>query len=963
MKRVFTIPPGYPFLDRLAAGISAQAKNGNLADMLVLLPTRRAILHLREAFLRQSGAQGTLLPRMQPVGGIDEDGLFFAEERNLEFEIPPAIPPLRRQLLLTRLISAKDKNILPDQAAQLAAALAHFLDQTQANRRDFRDLAQLTPANLAGHWQQTLEFLRIVTEEWPKLLAAEGCVDPATRLNLLIEAQAEAWRQKPPAHPVIAAGLTGTIPATAELLDVIATLPQGAVVLPGLDCGLDEEAWQEVDESHPQNGMKEILKKFGLRRDEVKLWPSCAEKPSPRVRLLNEAMRPPKTTGEWRNLKQTDIPRAALEGIARLELDNAQEEAQAVALVMRAALEEQSKTAMLVTPSRDLAERVAAALARWGVEVNDSAGLPLRTQPVGGLLLDVLAAARKGAGPVEYLSLLKHPIAACGLDPAECRKKARDMEVLAWRAPGGEDGKKSKDIRRWFAGFKKSLAPLAQGWRKKKPLAEWLAAHIAVAEQTAASADEKGPERLWRGAAGEAAAGWLAALREAAYDFPPLNGESYAGLFAEFLRSEKVRPSFGLHPRLSILGVIEARLIHADLVILGGLNEDSWPPETGVDPWMSRPMKKTFGLPAPEERVGGAAHDFVQLASAPEVVLTRARRAGSAPAVPSRFLLQLETVLQALGYHGKDNDALAPAQPWAAWARMLDEPATIKPCEKPLPCPPVKARPDSLRVTEIGTWQRNPYAIYARRILNLEKLEPLEVEAGASERGIIIHEALEKFLTEFSAKLPPDALEELLRAGRESFAVYEDFPQVAAFWWPRFERAAAWFIEQESARRANGIKLVKAEAAGTLALGHFTLRGRADRIDKLPDGTLAIIDYKTGAVPSGKSIRKGLEPQLPLLALIAEAGGFKDIAKAKVAQLAYWKLGGEKNGAQPVKEDLGELVPAAREGLLALIARYADPKMPYRAMPRPAFMPRFDDYAHLARVAEWSAGENDEEAA
>jgi ATP-dependent helicase/nuclease subunit B len=402
--------------------------------------------------------------------------------------------------------------------------------------------------------------------------------------------------------------------------------------------------------------------------------------------------------------------------------------------------------------------------------------------------------------------------------------------------------------------------------------------------------------------------------------------------------------------------LLEARLIQPDLVILGGLNEGVWPPEPAVDPWMSRPMKKQFGLPLPEWRIGLSAHDFAQLASSPDVVLTRARRSGNAPTVPSRFLLQLETVLRALGYHDGDSNALAPGEPWADWARQLDEPVKPpKPLAPPAPRPPIEARPHSLNVTQIGVWRRNPYAIYARHILDLKKLEPLEGDATAADKGLAIHKVLEKFLRKFPDRLPPRAFDELLVFGREAFAPYNNEPQMA-FWWPRFEHIASWFVETEQNRRAGGIKNLASEIEGTVTLAHdFVLKGRADRIDRLSDGTLAIIDYKTGHVPSQAEVKAGFEPQLPLLALIASEGGFKNLSAATTTELAYWKLSGgaEPGEERPVKEPVDDLMKSARTGLDNLIIRFADPKTPYLAVPKAGMQSRYDDYAHLARLAEW----------
>ncbi len=1004
-KNITTIPPDAAFIDRLAEGLWQQAGKDpfRLSEMLVLLPTRRACRYLREAFPRIANMRAALLPRMQPLGDLDEDEFYFTD---MDLALPPAISPLRRQLLLARLIRQKDSAMPLDQAAQLAKALGQFLDQVQIERRDLGNLAGLAPENLAVHWQETVRFLEILSDAWPKMLAEEGCLDPAERRNRLIEMQAEVWRKNPAAYPVIAAGSTGSLPATADLLAVIAGLPNGMIVLPGLDQELDEEAWQAIEETHPQYGIKQLLEKCGARRGDIVPFSRDAGKDSPRVRLLQESMRPAEVTEAWRKLDAKKIPRDAAKGLTRLTLDNAQEEAQAIALMMRGALEVPEKTVALVTGDRALAERVAAQLARWGIEANDSAGTSLATQPVGSFMLDLLAAARPDASPVDILSLLKHPLAACGLDPAICRAQAREVEMVVWRKPifegqafgqersgpsplvgevrrgGGPQEQslefetspqlrsplpnpphKGEGIRAalvgdpnlWLEKLKQKFKVLQQSWRKVLPLEEWIKLHITLAEQLAASDQETGADRLWKLESGEAAAEWLENLQSAAHHFPALSGEEYAGLFGNLLRAVTVRPNRGQHPRLGILGPLEARLLQADLTILAGLNEGNWPPETAIDPWMSRPMKKDFGLPLPERRIGLSAHDFVQLASAPEVVLTRARRAGNAPTVPSRFLLQLETVLRALGYHSEQSDALAPEQPWHEWARMLDDPVRIEPCAAPEPRPPASARPRGLRVTEIGTWRRNPYAIYARHILRLEKLEPLEQDATAADKGMIIHKALEIFLRRYPDKLPPQALDKLLKIGNEAFAAWRDYPQVVAFWQPRFERIAEWFIELEQTRRAAGIKNLKPEALGSMMLGDFKLRGRADRIDRLPDGGLAIIDYKTGGMPTQTDVRTGLEPQLPLLALIAAQGGFEGIAAGAVAGLAYWKLSG---GAEPgeesnIKEAADILMNAARLGLESLIAEFADPATPYQAIPKPGLQPRYDDYAHLARLAEW----------
>jgi ATP-dependent helicase/nuclease subunit B len=426
-------------------------------------------------------------------------------------------------------------------------------------------------------------------------------------------------------------------------------------------------------------------------------------------------------------------------------------------------------------------------------------------------------------------------------------------------------------------------------------------------------------------------------------------------LFGSLSAAKTLRSQRAAHPRVSILGPLEARLMTADLVILGGMNEGAWPPDAGFDPWMSRPMRKKFGLPSPEFRIGLSAHDFAHMACAPEVMLTRSLRANGTPTVPSRFLLQIDAVLRAAGLSGDTHDALTPAEPWRAWAQTLDAPNLIQPCERPQPRPPAATRPAKLSVTEIGTWQRNPYAIYARHILKLEKLEELDAALDASDRGTMIHAVLEKFVTAFPGPLPPDAEARLLEIGREIFAKEQSDPWVQAFWWANFTGIARWFVEHERERRATGTRFLYAEAKGSLTIGDFTLHGRADRIDRLADGSLSIVDYKTGSVPTKNEVKSGIEPQLPLLALIAQAGGFVDIAAAPGGALEYWVLKGGRGGsrADAITADIPALTAHAEKGLKQLIAAFADSATPYEAVPKPRLQPRHNDYAHLSRLAEW----------
>jgi len=982
--RLFSIPPGVSFVDALAAGLLAESSGDplTLARYTILLPTRRARRALDEAFRRQSDGRPLLLPRTLPLGDLDPDDAMLAggdEATAMESapelaDLPPAIPALRRQLLLAQAVQAAGRAsgaaMTVDQATRLAAELARLLDQVQTEQLTFDRLRNLVPEDYASHWQITLRFLSVLTEEWPKILAAEGCIDPAERRNRALAAQAAAWRRQPPADPVIAAGSTGSIPATAALIEVIADLPAGRVVLPGLDRDLDDETRSAVleDPAHPQHGLCVLLRRLEVSPPDVRLWPDqgLPSTPPARASLVNEALRPAVTTEKWRALPPTAD--SALDGVQRIDCAGPQEEAGVIALLLRATVEQPGKRAALVTPDRGLARRVAAELKRWDIDVDDSAGQPLDQTPPGTFLRLTAEMLAEEFAPVPLLAALKHPLAAGGLDVAAFRAWARRFEIAVLRGPrpapgfGGLKSTLSDEEATRFGDLLDRLAALAtpldrlvtapQAW-----FGDLIDTHVGFAEGLAASDGESGAARLWAGEAGEAAATFIANLRQAASGFAPMPGDCYPALLGGLLSMQVVRPRYGRHPRLAIWGLLEARLQHADLLVLGGLNEGTWPAEVAADPWLSRPMRRDFGLPAPERRIGLAAHDFAQGMGAPEVVLTRALRVEGTPTVPSRWLLRLDGLMRSIGI----DPARIHGGRWLDWQAKLDRPVSVRPIAPPMPCPPIDKRPRTIRVTEVEVWRRDPYAIYARHILRLKPLDPIDEEPTAADRGKWIHKALERFIREYPKEVPNDALDRLLAIGRQEFGPQMNRPAVGAFWWPRFERIARWFVDADRERRPLLAEIL-AEVKGRLqfagAAGPFTLTATADRIERGRDGRLALIDYKTGALPNAREIEFGFAPQLPLEAAIAAAGGFAGVTKSEVATLQFWRLTGGNPVAEmkDVKGDPVESAGAALVGLQRLVAAFDSPATAYQSVPDPEFAPRFSDYAHLARVKEWSAG-------
>ncbi|TXH38738.1 MAG: double-strand break repair protein AddB [Rhodospirillaceae bacterium] len=1023
--RVFNIPTGIAFVDALAAGLLRQAAGDplRLAAMTVLLPNRRACRALQEAFLRQAQlapdrertASALLLPRLQPIGDVDEDDLAVLAGGALD--LPPAIDPLRRQLLLARLVMAGRPRFQPQgamaseplrwqDAVRLAADLGRLLDQVETEGCDLADLDKLVTGDLAQHWQLTVNFLDILRDAWPAILREEGAIDAARRRNLLLQRQRELWLRQPPSGPVIAAGSTGSIPASADLIATVARLPQGCVVLPGLDRSVDDDVWAKISEdpSHPQFGLALLLKRIGLERGQVDDWPDVIAPDAARKtrrRLIAQAMMPADCTDRWSMAADVlDVAKAtaAWEPVQRIDCRSRQEEAGVIALILRRHVETPgARRAALVTPDRQLAAQVTAELRRWNIVIDDSAGRALNLTPPGAFLLLLAEAAATDWAPVPLLALLKHPLAKAGRETSAFRALVRDLERAVLRGPRPAPGWaglrpavaiaiSGGDLRPGMADrlnallddLEQRLGALAD-WQEQHDLSTRLAAHLTAAEALAAGgsdpARQSGAEHLWRGEAGEALADFVHRLSEAASGQPALSALDYAALLAEMMRSVEVRPRYGAHPRLFIWGPLEARLQQVEVMILGGLNDGTWPADPTIDPWLNRPMRQAFGLPQPERRIGLSAHDFQQALGAPQVYLTRALRVEGTPTVPSRWLLRLEAYLHCLGVQAENIDGVS----WTAWQAALDRPEKVQPYSRPAPRPGRAHRPKALSVTRIETWMRDPYAIYAQYILRLRALDPIDADPSLADLGTVIHAALERFLQDCRDGLPPDALARLLRYGEEAFGDILARPAVWAFWWPRFQRIAAWIVLQEQARRPS-IAESFTELRGTLAIAEvdppFTLSAVADRIDRLKDGSLAIIDYKTGGIPTMDEIHLGFAPQLPLEAALAKAGAFQSVAgtslRGPVSELAFWQLNGRDAGGavKPVKEagrgvrgnaDYMVLAQLAYDGLLALLQDFSAEDAAYPAQPAPRYAPRYSDYGHLARVLEWSlAGEEGE---
>ena len=1038
-SHVFTIPASVPFVPtllralmegKLVPGFPAGQDPLALADATLYLPTRRACRLARDLFLEMIGKSAAILPRIVAVGDIDEDEIAFAQMgagalASEALELPPALGGLERRLLLTRLVLKWAERIAPDQqgeaplvannpasALALADDLARLMDDMTTRGVPWERLDGLVPQALDRYWQLTLEFLQIARETWPKILAERGAIEPAARRDALIKAEAARLA----AHadgPVIAAGSTASMPATAELIAAIAKLDRGAVVLPGFDLELDARSWQLIgggEEAaarvssafeHPQFAMQALLQRIGITREQVTLLGTPAA--HRRERYVCEALRPAAATDAWKRLAGGDVPwiEGALQGLTVIEAANAEEEALAIAISLREAIETPAKTAALVTPDRALARRVLAALERWNVAVEDSAGEELADTPAGLFARLAAEAALDGVTPVALLALLKHPLLRLGAAAGAHARAIAGLEKVVLRGSRPRPG--TAGLAHALTVFHTELAKLRRGQpsdlhpsdpradltdaqlreaaallarlapalaplegQARAPFAKIAALHRSVI--AALSADATGVPAAFQGRDGvalESAFDEIAANASHA-DFA-VEAVDYADLFRTAICDRVVRrpPLPGV--RLHIYGPLEARLQSADRMVLGALIEGTWPPEIASDPWLSRPMRHALGLDLPERRISLSAHDFAQALGASEVILAYPAKLAGTPSVPSRFVQRLAAVAGEQRWKG----VCARGARYLAWARALDRPAEVKRVDKPMPRPPRAARPTGLSVTDIENWLRDPYTIYAKHILKLRELDAVDLPPGAADRGIVIHAALSDFTKTFAAALPADPAAALIDIGRKHFAALEDYPEARAFWWPRFRRIARWFAGWEKGRRAS-LAALTAEVQGRIeiSLGErvFTLRARADRIERLAGGRYAILDYKTGQVPSEKQVRIGVSPQLTLEAAILRHGGFPDIpADASIAELVYVSLkGGDPAGdGGPIDFKNGDAdfhAERALEKLTSVAQRFENEQQPYQPLVLSMWKSRYGTYDHLARVKEWSvAGPEDAE--
>lgn len=959
--RIRAVPASAPFLDVLAeamvAGLARKDDPFALADALVLLPNRRAARGLIDAFAKRLGG-AALLPTIRPLGDphADDDPDVWGADP-IASEILPPIEKIERRMQLAALLRARSKaeNGVDDPARAIALAdeLAKLLDSAATvDHVAWDKLPTLVDEiELARHWASSAAFLNIIAQFWPEHLKEQGRTDPAAHGAALRHALAKRWRENPPKRPIIIAGSTGSQATTRELMRVVAQLPRGVVVLPGVDTDLDDESWALVGDQHPQYALKGTLAALGIDRHAIPALAIETQVGRARRVLMREALAPAEKTADWlARLKAAGgdgFVQQGASGLRLLEAATENEEAAAIALMLREQLEVPGATAAVVTPDAGLARRIEAKLARWGIEAAVSHGSPLRETDAGRLIALLCELARDPGEPVALAALLKHPRVVI----------AGDASALATLEHEGLRGARRYDTLSELAALKK-LEPFGRAREIVVAASAALQqlAEITLRQETSlasfAEALTVAAERLtdhacWQGRDGESAAGLLREAIEFGAALGAISGHAAPRVLMRLMDGCEVAPAqSAVDAPVAIWGLLEARLQRRDLMILAGLNEGVWPAPPGEDPFLSRGMRFKLGLPSVDQRIGLAAHDFAQLANAPNVVMTRALRRDGSPTLASRWLWRLKTLVQ--GAHAR----LEGAHAHVAWAQALDKPDAIRPTAPPRPRPPADKRIKQISVTAVETLIRDPYAVYARRILKLEHLKPIGAPAGPAERGTAVHAAIENFGDGSDAAVLTHLLDEALR--------HEGIPpERRAAERERLQISVAKLIEWFAVRRERSAAIYR-EVRGELMLDDVKLTGVADRIEIGP-AHVALLDLKTGAPPSDKQVASGIAPQLLLEAAMLARGTFADTPRADVTELIYWRFGGADPTPRAVDLDdgPGEAAEKALASLRGLLQRYADPEQAFLSKPRVQFVKPYLEYDHLARRKEWADEEAD----
>ncbi|SHJ04370.1 double-strand break repair protein AddB [Wenxinia saemankumensis] len=954
--RLFTLPAGIDGPAEIRRGLEARLPSGDpaaLSRVTILANSRRMARAVAAAW---ADGPARLLPRIRTIADL--------ATAPLTGDPRPPVSPVRRRLELSQLVGrllAADGRIAPRTALyDLADSLARLADEMHDEGVPAAALSALETGDLSGHWDRTLRFLDIAAH-W--MDGESAAPTEALRLRRQVETLAARWAAESPEGPMLVVGSTGSRGTTAALIEAVCRLPQGAAILPGHDPDLPGDVWDrlsdpgdsESGEDHPQYRTAALAARLDLAPVALPAWTEAAPPDPARNRLISLALRPAPVTDQW----LAEAPglgdlAAATARITLLEAPSPRAESETIALRIRAAVEAGTKT-ILVTPDRVLTRQVAAALDRWDIAVDDSAGTPLPLTAPGRLLRQVAGLMGRRLAAADLLALLKHPLVVRGGARGDHVLATQRLEVRIRKdGPPFPDRAAltahSAEAPGWADWIADVTGPLAAA--DPAPVEAHIARHLAAAEALVAGPDGAAPDELWAGPAGREARARMAEFARHAEAGGTVSPADYRALADGILSRGEVRGGEDGHPLVLIRGTLEARVETAPLVILGGLVDGVWPPVPAPDPWLNRQLRREAGLLSPERQVGLSAHDFTQAAAAEEVWFTRALRTDEAQTVPSRWLNRIVTLIGGLPEQDGPRALEAMRDRGAGWlaraAALSVPPARVDPAPRPSPVVPVEARPDRLSVSDIAALIRDPYALYARKILGLYPLGPLRQSPDARDRGTALHAVLERFVREGTDPAAPDARARLLDTAARVLDEVCPWPTVRQVWLARFRRIAAAWLADEVARRVRGAP-AHLEITGRAPLAGLGVEivAKADRIDTDGAGGAWIYDYKTGAPPT-KNAQIAFEKQLLIEAAMLDRGAFPGLDGYRTAGAAYIGLGAKPGEVEAPLEDHDTW-----DRLVELVGAWQSPTRGYTARIAPQWAWESGDHDHLARRGEW----------
>ncbi len=978
--QIYSIAAHRGFADALVAGLIPRYSEPEfgLARLTLLLPSRRAMRTVTEAFVRASGG-GLLLPRMAVAGDLDLDETLGAllDPLGAGADIPPAADPMRRWLRLAAFLQEVEDDKAGKGAALLRRAfeIGRTMDRLLVEDISPGDLLSEQVIGIVGdqaeHWKLSTRAFLAVQAYWLSELSARGEIDAPARRNLLFDHAARRWQETPPPHPVVAAGVTSASPALARLLRVVSDLPRGAVILPDLDLALDDEVWAALGTAgspenredppfgrhdaitHPQYHLKLLLGRMGVARGEVQPWhrAGLSAAPPERSRAISNLFLPPAANARWVDLSASE---RLLSGVRLMESAHPGEEAQAIAILIRQALEVPERRVALITPDRGLAARVVAQLRRWHIEADDTAGRPLPQTAAGRVLLLLAEVMAEDAAPVPLLALLSHPLVHSGDERPAWLENARALD-LALRGPRPGPGLEplravaGEPLAAWWGEVETLLAPLL-ALDGEAPLAQMLGMLAEAGEALCG-------EGLWSGADGRALSAMVEELRGAAQEAgTSLDPRELAAMLRDAMDRVSVRPPWGGHPRVAIYGLLEARMARADLVICGGLVEGVWPASPAADALLPPAVLRALGVPGADFRIGLAAHDLAAALGAPEVVLSYARRDDGAPVIPSRFVQRIKAMLGELGDRHLEAEAVR-------LAGLIDFAPIADPYPRPKPMPDADQRRVDISATGLDKLRSDPYQFYASSILRLKSIDPLDASPTPAWKGTAVHAILEKW---HKAGGRAGELLPIAEAELDSMSAH---PLTRSLWRPRLLAALGWIDARiAELQRDEHREVLASEVWGDMTVKGVRIHGRADRIDRLADGGLGIVDYKTGEPPSNTQVAKGFALQLGLIGMIAQAGGFGEVS-GEPGRFEYWSLardpkrkqdGGFGYLKEPFRSEKANSKGLTREEFLAVTAGYLTDAIDRWIIGSDPFTARlnpdiggYNDYDQLMRLDEW----------